>query len=40
VVLKSANPARGADANRGSGELVMDVTAKTYRYLEEEVGGE
>jgi type IV pilus assembly protein PilO len=40
VVLKSANPARGAEANRGSGELVMDVTAKTYRYLEEEVGGE
>lgn len=37
VVLKPVSAQRGG-ADSGPGELVMDVTAKTYRYVEEEVG--
>jgi len=37
VVLKPQSARRGEAA---SGDLVMDVTAKTYRYIEEEVGSQ
>ncbi|MEJ2515745.1 MAG: type 4a pilus biogenesis protein PilO [Gammaproteobacteria bacterium] len=36
VILKPAQQ-RGRNASGAPGELVMDVTAKTYRYIEEEV---
>ncbi len=36
VILKPAQQ-RGRNATGAPGELVMDVTAKTYRYIEEEV---